>query len=170
MRGKGKGKTSRQQKRAALYEKLQLLRDTTNSSSVNKTSIVIDASKYIEGLKEKVEGLNQDVGSSHTPGNPLPMVNSSVRVETLEKGFFINVSLEKNRPGLLVSILEAFDELGLDVLDARVSCEDSFQLEAIGGEPQGQDNTVDAQTVERSVLEAIESWNEGSNEEEDDEE
>ena len=55
-------------------------------------------------------------------------------METLEKGFLINVLLEKNCPGLLVSILETFEELGLDVLDARVSCEDNFQLEAIGGE------------------------------------
>jgi len=55
-------------------------------------------------------------------------------VKTLKKGFLINVLLEKNSPGMLVSILEAFEELGLDVLDARVSCEDSFQLEAVGRE------------------------------------
>lgn len=57
-----------------------------------------------------------------------------VTVETLEKGFLINVLSEKNCPGLLVSILEAFEQLGLDVLDARVSCEDNFRLEAVGGE------------------------------------
>jgi len=33
---------------------------------------------------------------------------------------------------LLVFILEAFEELGLDVLQARVSCADSFTLEALG--------------------------------------
>jgi len=55
-------------------------------------------------------------------------------VKTLKKGFLINVLLEKNSPGMLVCILEAFEELGLDVLDARVSCEDSFQLEAVGRE------------------------------------
>lgn len=57
-----------------------------------------------------------------------------VTVETLERGFLINVLSDKNSPGLLVSILEAFEELGLDVLDARVSCSDTFQLEAVGGE------------------------------------
>jgi len=41
---------------------------------------------------------------------------------------------ERNCPGMLVAILDAFEELGLDVLDARVSCEDTFQLEAVGGE------------------------------------
>jgi len=35
---------------------------------------------------------------------------------------------------MLGAILDAFEELGLDVLDARVSCEDTFQLEAVGGE------------------------------------
>lgn len=55
-------------------------------------------------------------------------------MEILEKGFLINVLSENNCPGLLVSILEAFENLGLDVLDARVSCTDNFQLEAIGGE------------------------------------
>jgi UTP:GlnB (protein PII) uridylyltransferase len=55
-------------------------------------------------------------------------------VKTLEKGFLINVLIEKNRPGMLVKILEAFEDLGLDVLDARVSCEDTFQLEAVGGD------------------------------------
>lgn len=55
-------------------------------------------------------------------------------MKTLEKGFLINVFSDTNCPGLLVSILEAFDELGLDVLDARVSCTDTFQLEAVGGE------------------------------------
>jgi UTP:GlnB (protein PII) uridylyltransferase len=57
-----------------------------------------------------------------------------VSVKTLEKGFLINVLIEKNRPGMLVKILEAFEDLGLDVLDARVSCEDTFQLEAVGGD------------------------------------
>lgn len=56
-------------------------------------------------------------------------------METLDEGGFrINVHSERNCPGLLVSILEAFEKLGLDVLDARASCADSFHLEAVGGE------------------------------------
>ncbi|KAF5942117.1 hypothetical protein HYC85_019759, partial [Camellia sinensis] len=101
---------------------------------VNKTSIIVDASKYIEELKGKVERLSQDVASSQSSNgqNSLPM---QVTVETLEKGFLINVfSEEKKCPGLLVTILKAFEELGLDVLDANVSCSDNFRLEAVGGE------------------------------------
>ena len=51
-------------------------------------------------------------------------------MEALVKGFSINVFSEKSCQGLLVSILEAFEELGLNVLEARVSCTDTFQLQA----------------------------------------
>lgn len=55
-----------------------------------------------------------------------------VRVEAQEKGFLIEVLAERSCCGLLVHILEAFEVLGLDVRQARVSCSDSFHLEAIG--------------------------------------
>ncbi|KAG6744349.1 hypothetical protein POTOM_053069 [Populus tomentosa] len=156
--------SSRKKKKAALYEKL---RAATNSNAVNaltrllqalmnKTSIIVDASKYIGELKNKVDRLKKEIGTSSTPQNSLP---AQVTVENLEKGFLINVFSGKNCPGLLVSILEAFEELGLDVLDARVSCEDNFQLEAIGGD---QNQGHDAQVVKQAVLQAIHNWNEGS--------
>ncbi|XP_020233468.1 transcription factor SCREAM2 [Cajanus cajan] len=150
---------SREKRRAALQHTLQQLRDVTNSTSLNKASIIVDASKYIEELKQKVEGLNSELGiaessSSTSQIDELPMVI----VKTLKKGFLINVVLEKNCPGMLVSILEAFEELGLDVLDARVSCEDSFQLEAVGKESHKNDS-VDAQVVKQAVLRAIKNAN-----------
>ncbi|KAK4582243.1 hypothetical protein RGQ29_025423 [Quercus rubra] len=146
---------SREHKRAALNEKLQQLRAATNSNALNKASIIVDASRYINELKQKVERLNQDIGTSQSSEaqNSLP----AVTVETLERGFLINVFSEKNCPGLLVSILEAFEELGLEVLDARVSCSDIFQLQAVGGENR---DSLDAQVVKQAVLEAIKSCNE----------
>eukprot|EP00257_Ricinus_communis_P010897 XP_002531316.2 uncharacterized protein LOC8269358 [Ricinus communis] len=153
--------SSRRQKKAALYDKLQLLRDVTNSTAVNKTSIIVDSSKYIEELKEKVERLNLEMGTSQvaTAQNQLPM---QVRVQTLQKGFLISVFSENNCPGLLVSILQAFEELGLDVLDARVSCEDNFELEAVGGEYQGDADSIDAQMVKQAVVRAITDWSESN--------
>ncbi|KAL1321893.1 hypothetical protein AAHE18_14G158900 [Arachis hypogaea] len=135
--------SSRERRREALQQKLNQLRDVTNSSGVNKASIIVDASRYIEELKQKVEGLNSEL----------------VTVETLEKGFHINVYSEKNCPGMLVSILKAFEELGLDVLDARVSCEDTFQLQAVGGESQKNNDTIDAQVVKQAVMQAINKSN-----------
>ncbi|PIA58066.1 hypothetical protein AQUCO_00500178v1 [Aquilegia coerulea] len=145
---------SRENKRTALYEKLQLLRSVTNSHALSNASIVIDATKYIEELKQKVESLNQDIASTSLP---------TVTVETLEKGFLVNVFSEKNCPGLLVTVLEAFEELGLNVIEARVSCTDSFRLEAVGGENQVN---VDAQVVEQAVSQAVMNWNESSEQEE----
>ncbi|KAM1353368.1 uncharacterized protein LOC126617960 isoform X2 [Malus sylvestris] len=148
--------SSKERKKAALYEKLLQLRAATNSSALNKTSIIVDASKYIEELKRKVDGMRQGVGTSQNSiaQNPLP----AVTVETLEKGFQIHVLSEKNCPGLLVSILEAFEELGLDVLDARVSCSDTFQLEAVGEAA----DSIDAQAVKEAVLQAIQTWSTSS--------
>ncbi|KAE9610820.1 hypothetical protein Lal_00030061 [Lupinus albus] len=134
----------------------QQLRSVTNSMAMNKASIIVDATRYIEELKQKVEGLNTELGASEssTSQNELPMV----KVETLQRGFFINVFSEKNCPSMLVAILETFEELGLDVLDARVSCEDTFQLEAVGGENL-ENESIDAQVVKQAVLQAIKNMN-----------
>ncbi|XP_009384775.2 transcription factor SCREAM2-like isoform X2 [Musa acuminata AAA Group] len=137
--------TSRDQKKSVLHEKLQLLRSVTNSSALSKASIIVDASKYIQELKQKVEACKRDLAEESS----LPMVT----VETLEKGFWINVFSDKNCPGMLISVLQAFQELGLDVLDATVSSADSFRLEAVGGEPQNE--SVDAQMVRQVVVQAI---------------
>uniref|UniRef100_A0A453I501 BHLH domain-containing protein n=1 Tax=Aegilops tauschii subsp. strangulata TaxID=200361 RepID=A0A453I501_AEGTS len=52
---------SRERKKAAaLQEKLQLLRSLTHSHLSN-TSIIMDASKYIKELKQKVVMLNQEI-------------------------------------------------------------------------------------------------------------
>lgn len=46
----------------------------------------------------------------------------------------INIFAGKNQPGMLVSVLEAFEDIGLNVLEARISCTDSFSLHANGVE------------------------------------
>ncbi|CAN6463291.1 unnamed protein product [Victoria cruziana] len=151
----------RERKKASLHDKLQLLRSVTNSHAINKTSIIVDASKYIEELKEKVERLNQDIADEQQSADDqdsLPFV----KVETLEKGFLITVFSEKSCPGLLVSILEAFEELGLNVLQARVSCTDTFRLEAVGGENQEQVENMDAHAVKQAVIRAIKNCSENS--------
>ncbi|KAG7027546.1 hypothetical protein SDJN02_11560, partial [Cucurbita argyrosperma subsp. argyrosperma] len=112
-----------------------------------------------------------------------------VNVESLVRGFLINVYLEKNSPGLLVRILEAFEKLGLEVLDANVSCSDCFQLQAVGEEVrvpylkladmninstiktsnslcfvvQNEDTKiVKPQVVKKAVKQAIKEWSESN--------
>ena len=55
-------------------------------------------------------------------------------VEALEKSFLVSVFSNESYPGMTVAVLEAFEELGLNVLEARVSCAGTFSLEAVGGE------------------------------------
>lgn len=43
---------------------------------VNKTSIIVDAAKYIEELKEKIDKLNEELGTS--TNQDLPMVCLSI--------------------------------------------------------------------------------------------
>jgi UTP:GlnB (protein PII) uridylyltransferase len=101
-----------------------------------------------------------DSGSSSSalpPGRAVSVSSVDLGGEKSSRrgGFRINVSMERSRPGMLMSVLEAFEALGLDVLDADVSCADDtpFRLQATGG--QGTITAVDEQMVEQAVLQAI---------------
>ncbi|KAL1219456.1 Transcription factor SCREAM2 [Cardamine amara subsp. amara] len=152
---------SREQKRGSLKEKFQLLRSITNSHADNETSIIMDASKYIQKLKQKVERFNEDSTAEQSSSEPTDATIPMVTVETLEKGFMINVYSGKNQPGMLVSVLEAFEDVGLNVLEARVSCTDSFSLHAMGVENEDGEN-MDAEAVKQAVTDAIRSWGESN--------
>ncbi|KAA8543684.1 hypothetical protein F0562_021570 [Nyssa sinensis] len=155
---------SRQQKKAATHRKLQLLRSITNSHAQNNTSVILAASRYIEMLKQTVEILNQNISAAKdsTSQDPLPLV----KVEAQEKGFQINVLSEGSCPGLLVLILEALEELGLDVLQARASCSENFHLEAVAEyENREQTENTDGQGVKEAVLQAIQNWRASSEQE-----
>ncbi|KAI3458434.1 hypothetical protein Pfo_015097 [Paulownia fortunei] len=149
---------SREHKREALHDKLQILRSITHSHAMNETSIVLDASNYIKGLKQKVERLNEEIATAESSihQNLWPRVT----VETLEKGFLVNVHSGKSCPGLLVSILATFEDLGLNVLEARVSCADRFHLQAFGGDNEEDEENVDAQMVKRAISNTIKNWSE----------
>ncbi|KAG6531328.1 hypothetical protein ZIOFF_005133 [Zingiber officinale] len=142
---------SREQKRAALHEKLQLLRSLTNSHALRKSSIILDASKYIQDLKQKVGRLKQEINactqSQVLQNNNGSLCSPQVIVETLEKGFLINVCSEKSCPGLLASVLEAFEQLGLHVVEAKASCTDAFRLVAA--------ESMEAQAVKEAVQRAV---------------
>lgn len=92
-------------------------------------SIIADASSYIKDLQQKIAKLNQEIATAQHANVCQPLVSVGV----LDKGFLINVFMDKScPPGLLASILEAFDEIGLTVLEARATCAGSFRLEAVG--------------------------------------
>ncbi|KAK2386626.1 transcription regulator [Trifolium repens] len=151
---------SKVHKRTALYRrKLKLLRSITYPSH-NKASVILDATEYIQGLKQKLEELKQLPVPTTQPiidYNLMP----KLKVETQEEGFVIKVVSERSCQGLLVFILEAFEELGLEVLHARVSCVDDFCLEAIGNKENNENTSpLSVQLVEEVVSQAIQNWRE----------
>ncbi|XP_010504519.1 PREDICTED: uncharacterized protein LOC104781519 [Camelina sativa] len=149
---------SREHKRgSSLREKFHLLRSITNSHAESERSIIVDASKYIKKLKQKVEKLNNENMSEQSFCDPSDS-NPTVTVETLEKGFMIKVMSEKNEEGMLVCVLETFEDLGLDVVEARASCTDTFSLRAIGSSHNDDGDSMDAEGVRQAVAEAIRTW------------
>ncbi|RLM97986.1 uncharacterized protein C2845_PM06G26590 [Panicum miliaceum] len=140
---------SREQKGGVLHEKLQILRSVTHSHAGDNMSIIADASSYIKDLKQKIAKLNQEIAFAEHANVCIPLVG----VEVVENGFLINVFMDKCSPGLLGSILEAFDEIGLSVLEARATCAGSFRLQAVGEEEAG--DPIDAHAVEQAVIQAI---------------
>lgn len=58
------------------------------------------------------------------------MSEQEVEVEKIGKEFRVRLRCEKGGDRL-VSVLEAFDKMGLNVLEARVSCTDCFSMEAV---------------------------------------
>ncbi|KAG2324936.1 hypothetical protein Bca4012_039427 [Brassica carinata] len=147
---------SREYKRdSSLREKFQLLRSITNSNAESETSIIVDASKYIKKLKQKVEKINNETTSEQYFCDPTKPV---VTVETLEKGFMIKVMSGKNEAGLLVCVLETFEDLGLEVVEAGVSCMDSFSLHAIGSSNNDDCESMDAESVKQAVAVAVRTW------------
>ncbi|KAI4338910.1 hypothetical protein MLD38_023917 [Melastoma candidum] len=144
---------SRERQRAVLLKKSLQLLAVTSSSAVNQASISVVAFEFIRDLTQRFEALDQETD---------PNLQMDVNVETLNKGFRIKVYSERSCPGLLVSILEAFEELGLNVMDAKISCSENFSLEAIGEEDE-EDENIDAQEVKEAVLKAITNWSEEQN-------
>jgi hypothetical protein len=75
-----------------------------------------------------------------------------VEVQKLGQRFLVRVNCEKGADRL-VTILEAFDEMGLNVQQARVSCNNCFAMEAIA---VAQDQALDVKEVTKALLRTIE--------------
>ncbi|KAM1138735.1 hypothetical protein COP1_036629 [Malus domestica] len=147
-------------KRVALRRKLQILRSLTKTKSVKRTSIVVDALPHIYMLKLKLEEVHREY--SHLMAIKTDYINlikhlqvrEEVKVEKIEKGFHVRVKCEKAKD-TLVSVLEVFEEMGLNVVQARVSCNNNFSMEAIAvvADHQNQEK-LDVMVVTQTILRA----------------
>ncbi|GFP89629.1 hypothetical protein PHJA_001106700 [Phtheirospermum japonicum] len=111
-------------RRMAMHRKLQILRTLTKSKSVKKSSIIMDAFLYIYKLRLQVEAIQKEY--QH-------LINhiQEVKVEKVGTGYLLVRITCKKGENLLVSILEAFEEMNLNVLQARVTSKHFFGMEAI---------------------------------------
>ncbi|MBA0868257.1 hypothetical protein Goshw_010934 [Gossypium schwendimanii] len=149
------------QRRAASRRKLQLLRTLTNSKSVIQKLVLVWIQKafLVHDLKVKLEEIQREYQNLMAIRNEYfnllkhIQIPKEVKVEKLGEDQFV-VKVRCNRGGdILVSIVEAFEELGLNVVRARVCCNHFFAMEAIVVAQDQQ--TTKTKDVTQAILKAI---------------
>lgn len=76
-----------------------------------------------------------------------------MKVEKIGEMFQVKIKSPKGENNI-VNILEAFEEMGLSVAQARVSCLDSFAMEAIAS-PQWKDKLCGVDDLTQTLLKAV---------------
>ncbi|PPD73544.1 hypothetical protein GOBAR_DD29517 [Gossypium barbadense] len=147
------------QRRTASLRKLHLLQTLNKPKSVKRSCSIINVLLHFYELKVKLEEIQREYQ------NLLKNIRipQEVKVEKISGEQFV-VRVACNKGGdKLVSILEVFDELGLNVVQARVSCRHFFSMEAIIGVGQDQ-KTSDMKDITDAVLKAIDEKQSGEQE------
>ncbi|KAK1557405.1 hypothetical protein Q3G72_024134 [Acer saccharum] len=148
------------QRRIALRRKVHILRTLTNSKSVKKSSIIIDSLLYIYKLKLKLEAIKREYSNLMEIKRQYIylmehiQVPEEVKVEKIGETFLVKVICKKGDQNKLVSILEVFDEMGVNVVQASVSCNYYFSMEAIVA-PQNPAEAMDVRQVIQLISKAI---------------
>lgn len=149
------------QRRAAMGRKLHVLRTLTCSKSVQRKSVIMDALLYIYKLKLKLEAIKRELANLVAIKREylslmkqLQLPKKEVKVEKAEQGLLVRVTCEKGGDKL-VSILEVFEEMGLVILNARVSSNLFFAMEAIVVADQEQ-HALHVKSITQAVIKAIE--------------
>ncbi|XP_028764794.1 uncharacterized protein LOC114722844 [Neltuma alba] len=148
----------RKQKRVSLRRKLHILRTRINSNSAKRSLIAKSTVLQIYRLKVMLETIKREyanlIAARREYQNLLKHVqqHKNVKVEKVAEGTFAaKVTCEKGGDKL-VAILEAFEEKGLNVEQARVSCNDGFSMEAI---VVAEDQALDTRNIAEVLLGAI---------------
>ncbi|GMI91613.1 hypothetical protein like AT1G29270 [Hibiscus trionum] len=147
------------QRRTKSRKKLQFLPTLSNSKSVKRRSIVLNVLLQCHKLKLKLEGIHREYQNLVAIRNQyftlLKHIQTPKEVKVEKVGEELVVKVSCNKGGdKLISVLEAFEELGLNVLQAKVSCSHLFAMEAIAVARDQQ--TTDIKDVTQAILKAIE--------------
>lgn len=151
------------QRRTASRRKLQLLRTLTNSKSVKRKNAIISKVLQIYKLKVKLEEIQREyqnllaIRNQYLTSLEHIQIPKEVKVEKINNGqeFGVKVSCNKGSGDKLVSILEAFDELGLNVVQARICCNHFFAMEANISVADQDLQAMDTKDITEAVLKAI---------------
>ncbi|CAL9216645.1 unnamed protein product [Arabidopsis halleri] len=122
--------------------------------SIHEQSMVIrEVLLYIAMLKLEIEALQREYEDLKIiKKEPLHQFQE-VKVEKIGEMFQVKIKSPKGENNL-VNILEAFEEMGLSVAQARVSCLDSFAMEAIVS-PQSKDKLCSVDDLTQTLLKAV---------------
>ncbi|KAK2384355.1 hypothetical protein P8452_39259 [Trifolium repens] len=148
------------QKRLSLRRRrLHILQVLTNSSNnANKNSIAKSTFEHIHKLKLALENVKREYENLiATRKEYISLLNNvkdnkEVKIEKIREGTFkVKVTCEKGGDKF-VAILETFEEMCVNVEQARVSCENGFSMEAI---IVAEDQNLDVRDVNEALLKAI---------------
>ncbi|XP_010999779.1 PREDICTED: uncharacterized protein LOC105107524 isoform X1 [Populus euphratica] len=152
---------ARLQRRTAIGRRLHILRTLTCYKSVQRKSVIMDALLCIYKLKLKLEAIKRELANLVAIKREylslmkqLQLPKKEVKVEKAEQGLLVRVTCEKGGDKL-VSILEVFEEMGLVILNARVSSNLYFAMEAIVVADQEQ-HALHVKSIAQAVIKAIE--------------
>ncbi|KFK44772.1 hypothetical protein AALP_AA1G301000 [Arabis alpina] len=145
---------SEQKKRASQGKPHFLKNLTPFKLSNHEQSIVIrETLLYIAILKLKIEALQREYEDFKILKRELLHPFQEVKVEKIGEKFQVKIESLKGE-NKLVNVLEAFEEMELSVAQARVSCQDSFSMEAIVV-PQSKDKLWSVDDMTQTLVKAL---------------
>ncbi|XP_074270346.1 uncharacterized protein LOC141594030 [Silene latifolia] len=144
-------------KRVAFHKKLHILKNLINSKSENDYAIIMDAFLYISALTMKLKALQGEAMSQNNIVEQQEQQPSMrLNMEKLDnKKIRVNITIEKPMDNYLENILEAFEEKGINVIHARISCNGHFVMESILEINHASNNDYGQEIDEKILSEAI---------------
>ncbi|KAL8456822.1 hypothetical protein ACS0TY_034893 [Phlomoides rotata] len=160
-------------RRKKLNDRLYMLRSVVPKiSKMDRASILGDAIDYLKELLEKISDLHNELqtSSSTVPTTPVglavaptlqtplssPTAQPAPRVEVrVREGRAVNIHmLCARKPGLLLSILRAIDNLGLDIQQAVITSFNAFALDIFRAQQWEETQELNPDHIKAALLDS----------------